>query len=115
MIMPSIKLALERGEPKRLELSWGAFWRNFVVRLDGAEIGRIAGQSELKAGREFTLANGSVLRVQVTTGALSPELRVLRNGQPLPGSATDPTSLVRQAAHVFFFIGGASILIGVVA
>jgi hypothetical protein len=113
--MPSIKLALERGEPKRLELAWGAFWRNFVVRLDGAEIGRIAGQKELKAGQEFTLGDGSVLRVQLANSGITPELRVLRNGQPLPGSASDPMSLVRQAAQVLFFIGGISILIGLLA
>jgi hypothetical protein len=113
--MPSIKLALERGGAQRLQISWGAFWRNMVIRLDGAEIGRIASQKEMKAGQEFPLADGSVLRVQLANNAMAPELRVLWNGQPVPGSASDPMTLVRQAAQVLFFIASVSIVFGLLA
>ncbi|MGH8006134.1 MAG: tetratricopeptide repeat protein, partial [Candidatus Binatia bacterium] len=82
------KFSLEPGGPKRLKMSWGWRWGNLTLRLDGNPIGMVADEQELVAGRAFALADGSTLRVQLVRKFLYPRLRLLRNGQPLPGSAS---------------------------
>ncbi len=114
--MPTKKYAMEKGEPKRLEISWKGIWKikNFTVHLDGNNIGLIANRKELKAGREFALIDGSILKVQLVKKLLSAELRVLRDGQPLPGSASDPGQRLRVAYGIVFFIGGVTIGLGLI-
>lgn len=115
--MPNLKYALESGGPRRLEISWGAFWRDFTIKLDGNPIGTISGQKELKAGREFTLPDDSILRIQLVQSSTSavPDLEVLRNGEPLPGSASDPAQKLKLAYGMVFFVAGLNILLGLVA
>ncbi|KFE69160.1 hypothetical protein [Hyalangium minutum] len=108
--------ALEPGGPKRLEVSWGMFWKNFTVTLDGKQVGTVeGGQKELKKGVEFRLPDGSDLRVQLVSGALNVELQVTRNGAALPGSASDPAQRVQSAAYLLYFFAGLNTLLGVVA
>jgi len=114
--MAKTQFALEAGGPKRLELSWGMFWKNFQVTLDGKQVGSVSGgQKELKDGVEFRLPDGSELHVQLVQNAMNVELQVLRNGAPLPGSATDPEQRVKSAAYLLYFLAGLNTLLGVVA
>jgi hypothetical protein len=114
--MATTKLALEAGGPARLELSWGLFWKNFRVMLDGQLVGTVdGGQKQLKEGVEFTLPDGSNLRIQLVQSAMNVELRVLRNGAPLPGSASDPAKRVQSAAYLLYFLAALNTLLGVVA
>lgn len=112
--MPTLTYALEPNAPKRLEISWGWFWKNFTIRLDGQEVGRLAGQKELQQGQEFHLPDGSQLSVRLRGGLFS-ELHVLRDGQPLPGSASDPGVRLRNAYLALYFIGGLNLLFGLLA
>jgi len=109
--VPTRKYALERGGPQRLEISWKGNWKNLTVRLDGEEIGSIADRKELKAGREFSLPDGSTLKMQLT-GTFNPQLQILRNGEPLPGSASDPVQKLKTAYMTIFFVAGLNIVIG---
>ncbi|MBN1532899.1 MAG: hypothetical protein JXA20_09570 [Spirochaetes bacterium] len=113
--MPGKRLALERGGEKVVELSWKSFWRDFTVRVGSEELGRIEGQRELSEGRDFTLRDGSVLNVRLVRRLLLPELRVLRDGVPLPGSATDPGQRLKIAWGIIYFIGGFNLLLGLIA
>jgi hypothetical protein len=113
--MPKQQLALEPGGAKRLEISYGLNWKNVSIKLDGREIGVIPDQNTLKEGRTFKLDDGSDLSVQLTRSALSTELRVLRNGKPLPGSASDPARKLATSYGVIFFVGGLSAVIGLLA
>jgi hypothetical protein len=113
--MPSIKLALERQGPKRLEVSWDLGWKNTIARLDGQEVGRIATHAELKAGREFPLPDGSRLHLQLKQAGLAPQLAVLHNGMPLPGSGADPETVLKNAAGCAYFIGGLGVVLGALA
>jgi hypothetical protein len=114
--MAKTKLALEAGGPQRLELSWGMSWKNFQITLDGQQVGTVAGgQKELKEGVEFRLSDGSTLHIQLVQSAMNVELRVLRNGVPLPGSASDPAQRVKNAAYLLYFLAGLNTLLGVVA
>lgn len=114
--MATKKLALEPGGPTRLELSWGMFWKNFQVTLDGKPVGTVeGGQKELKQGVEFRLPDGSNLHIQLVSGAMNVELQVTRDGKPLPGSASDPAQRVQTAAYMLYFLAGLNTLLGVVA
>lgn len=113
--MPSIKLALEKQGPKRVEVAWESGWKNVVARLDGQEVGRIASQAELQAGREFPLPDGSPLRLQLQQAGNGPQLVVLRNGVPLPGSSSDPEVTLKTAAGGAYFIGGLNLVMGCLA
>jgi hypothetical protein len=112
--VPTARFALEREGPKRLEIRWGMGWRT-VVSLDGKEIGSIPGRKELKEGRHFTLGDGSTLSVQLGQNLISQEFCVLRDGCPLPGSASDPVQRLRMASGVLFVIGGLNLVASLIA
>ena len=95
--MPSRKFSLDPGAPKRVEISWKGFWREVTVKLDGTVVGTIANKKELMEGRQFRLSDGSFLGVQLAKTFLSIKLVVTRNGQPLPGSDSDPGQQLKLA------------------
>lgn len=108
--MPKLHFAMERGGPKRLEVSWKMGWKEFRIRVDGAEVGSAANKDELREGREFGLPDGSRLHVR-----LAKQLTLLRNGKPLPGSTTDPVAILNLCCGIIFFVGGASLVVGLLA
>ncbi len=108
--------ALEAGAPPRLELEWGSYMRDFQIRLDGEEIGRITtGKRSLRQPHFFALPDGSKLSIRLNESGLTEELELLRDGKPLPGSATDPFTKFSAAIRSSFFWGIALILIGFAA
>jgi hypothetical protein len=115
IIMPKQTFALEAGGEKRLEVSWGGMFKNTTVSLDGNSIGVIPDQKALFAGQEFRLTDGSTIKVQLVRGFLSTELRVLRNGQPLPGSASDPQTRLKNAYNMVYFVAGLNLVLGIIS
>ncbi len=113
--MPSQTYAIEPKGPRRLEISWGAFWKNVTVKFDGKEIGTFADQKEFKAGKEFPLPDGSRVHFQLVTSTLSVDIKVLRNGQPLPGSSADPAMRHQTAYAIIYFIAGLNVGLGLIA
>jgi hypothetical protein len=114
--VPTARFALERGGPKRLEIRWGRGWGSqTAIILDGKEIGTLPGRKELKEGRLFRLDDGSTLSVQFGPNLITQEFRVLLDGFPLPGSASDPAHRLRVASGVLFFIGGVTIALSLIA
>jgi hypothetical protein len=112
--MPTQKFPIERNGPKRIEVSWGGFWKDFTVKFDGNEVGKVT-KDELNAGKEMPLPDGSTFKVHLRKVGMSTELALLRNGTPLPGSGADPVTLVKTAAGIVYFLGGLQVLIGVIA
>lgn len=111
--MPKQRLSFEQGGDPRLELEWGSYMRDFQVRLDGKEIGRIdGGQRALKQPHTFTLPDGSEITIQLNQSMLIDELEVLRDGQPLPGSASNPQVKLSAGIRTAFFWGVASMIMG---
>jgi len=55
------------------------------------------------------------LHVQLVQSFGSAELQVLRNGQPLPGSGSDPDQRLAGAWGVLLFVAGLNIVLGLVA
>ncbi len=113
--MPKLHYALESGGPKRLELAWEGLYRNFTVKLDSAVIGPVVDAAALAAGHSLTLPDGSSLVLQTQGSRLVNELRVRRDGQPLPGSATDPAQRVRLASQLILLIAGLDLGLGLLA
>ncbi len=113
--MPTQRYALEPNGPKRLTLSWKGMYKTLQVALDGHVLGIIPDQKALRTGQSFPLPDGSAVHVQLVRAGMATELRVTRNGQPLPGSAADPQQKLKVAYGIVYFVGGLNVLLGVVA
>ena len=113
--MPVQTYTLDPDNPKRLDISYKMFWRGATVYLDGKEIGTAPGKRELTQGQEFKLPDGSTLKVRLTQSLLGTELQILRNGQPIPGSASHPETTLKSAYWALWLIGAIGILFGGVA
>jgi hypothetical protein len=113
--MPKNGFAVDRGGPPRIELEWRGLFKQVHVRCDGQVLGVIADGKALKQGRTFELPIGGTLGVRLVQGFMGTELEVTRDGMPLPGSATDPESRVKVASGIIFFVGGLSIVLGIIA
>lgn len=113
--MPKQSFALEAGGEKRLEISWKGLYKDVTVSLDGNSVGIIPNQKALSAGQEFRLIDGSTIKVQLVSKLISTEMQVLRNGQPLPGSSSDPQARLKTAYGVVYFIAGLNLVLGFVS
>jgi hypothetical protein len=107
-IMPTRRYALNRGEPKRLEMLSPVKGVPLTIRLDGQEVGSIRTRDQLQRGQTFLLSDGSKLRVELAKN----QLLVLRNGQPVPGSPSDPQVRLRNSYGCLFALAGFVLLVG---
>jgi hypothetical protein len=108
------RYSLEQGGAERLKVSWKPFWNNMTIELDGEIIGTVATQKELKKGQSFQLPDGSTLDVKLARTWVSSELQLLRNGQPLPGSGSDPLTRLKQSYGLIYFIGVFNLVLGLI-
>jgi len=113
--MPKQSFAFEAGGEKRLEVSWKGLYKDVTVSLDGNSIGVIPNQKALSAGQEFRLPDGSSIKVQLVSTLMSTELQVLRNGQPLPGSSSDPQTRFKTAYVMVYIVAGLNLVLGFVS
>lgn len=113
--MPKQSFALEAGGEKRLEVSWKGLYKDVTVSLDGNLVGVIPNQKALSAGQEFLLTDGSTIKVQLVSKLTSTELQILRNGQPLPGSSSDPQTRFKTAYGIVYFVAGLNLVLGLVS
>ncbi len=113
--MPKKQFILEDNGRHTLELTWDSMWRNFTIHFDGAPVDTIAGGGKgLRAGKTIALPDGSELDVQLKNSLVASELAVVRDGRPLPGSATHPLQKIRQAYTIIFIIGVLNLVLGLV-
>lgn len=109
--MPRKKFALDEGGPQRVQIEWKHVWKDITICIDGLELARLPGKTELNNGRTVTLDDGTKVKVALTKG-LFPELEVSRDGYPLPGSPTDPRTRIKTAVGVALFVAGVNFLLG---
>nr|BDT27428.1 hypothetical protein BHI3_08940 [Bacteriovorax sp. HI3] len=105
----------KNGINHEIEMSWGIFFRNFIVYFDGKEIGRFQGQKHLDRGEDFLLPNGETLRVKKTQKIMTVLIEVFVNGEPLEGTDSDPAVLVEKAYKVAIFLCGLNLVVGLLA
>ena len=113
--MPKKTFALEPGSSRTVDIEWRGIWKDFKVSLDGQVLGTMNGQKQLQEGDTYPLQDGSVLAVKLEQGFGSAELKITRDGQPLPGTDSDPRQQLESAAGIVFFIAGLNIVLGLVA
>ncbi len=113
--MAKQSFSLEAGGPKRLVVTWSGIYRDVTVKLDDRTLGKIPNQGALSKGQDFRLPDGSRLHVQLVSTFMTAELRVLRNGEPLPGSPSDPRARLRNAYLLIYVVGGFNIVVGLAA
>ena len=115
--MPKRAFALEEAGGKRLEVSWKGIYqyKDITVLLDGTQIGLIPDQKSLLAGQEFSLVDGSTIKIQLVPKFTETELQVLRNGQPIPGSASDPQTRLKNAYQSVYIVATLNIVFGLIA
>ncbi|GMU58718.1 MAG: hypothetical protein AMXMBFR34_04810 [Myxococcaceae bacterium] len=109
--MPQQSFAFEPNGPKRLTLSWGAFWKNFTVSVDSNQVAALTPE-EVKTGKDVRLPDGSTLRIHLKTGFGNAGLELTRDGKPLPGAANDPQSMVKSAAYLLYFLAALNAVLG---
>jgi hypothetical protein len=112
--VPKQDFVFEPNGPRRLEISWGMFWKNIVIRLDGEELDTFATQNEFRQGREYKLDDGSVLAIRLVNSLMGQNVQVTRNGKPLPGTMQHPETRIRSSFVLLYFIGGYKILFGII-
>lgn len=112
--MPKQNFKLGAADPRQVQVEWKGMWKNVAVSLDGQQLGVIPDSAALKAGQTFKLPDGSALEVKLVTG-LQAGLRLTHDGAPVPGSAGDPATKLAQARGIVWFIGGLTLVLGVVA
>ncbi len=110
--MPKMKYPLDKGGPRRIEVSWKGNWKELTIRLDGNEIGSIANHEQLKAGQEIFLEDGSSLKVQLDSKSIFTFLRIFRDGKPLPSPGPEPAQRLSIAYKFIFLIAAANLIAG---
>ena len=113
--MPVLRYPLEPDGSKRLELAWEGQYEKFTIKLDGHVVGQVPSRQALAAGHSLPLPDGSTLTLKTAGTALANELRVLRDGRPVPGSASDPAMRLRNTYQFIFFIAGVNLVLGALA
>jgi len=109
--MGKLKYAFERGGEKTLEISWKGRFDSTEVRFKGEVIGVIPKKKELMSGKIFQLPDQTSLKVQLVNS----EVRVLRNDAPVPGSSSDPKTILSLTYGIIYFIAGLNIVLGAVS
>lgn len=104
--------ALRAGGRDRINLTWKWNFKDVRIALNGKTVGYFPNRRAIEIGKEFLLPDNSTLMVQYYRPLFVRELRVLRNGKPLPGSDSHPAIKIRNACRWIYVVAGVNILIG---
>ena len=104
--------APEPGGAPRLAVSWSGGFKDLAISLDGQPAAAFDDPKELKEPQRVPLPDGSTLEVQVASPFLFPELRLLRDGEPVPGSSADPATRHTAAWQVLAAVAVLNVVVG---
>lgn len=114
--MPKQQFALEPGGPKRLVVEWKAAFNDAKVSVDGQVLGEFPRRKDFEAGGEWNLADGRRLEVSLKSRLFpGPTVDITIDGVPLSGSNADPMTRLKNSAGIVFFVGGLTLLLGLIA
>ncbi len=111
--MATKKYFLDKEKTDVLRLKWGYNWKNFIVTHNEQELGRFANKQELLAGKSFHTADGREIFIRLK-GGITNELEILVNGEVLPGSPSDPKTIVKTAFGIALFVGLLNVVLGAI-
>jgi hypothetical protein len=110
--MAKYQYSLEKGQPRRLKINTRFDFNGAIVYFDGIQIYDIPDGKTLKNGVDIQLPDGSPLHIQLQQKLPSFALIVTRYGAPLPGSNTDPATMLKVAYEILYFIAGLNMIGG---
>jgi len=110
--MLKMKYALEKGGPKRLELLWNVKPTECKIHLDGKEIGSFNDPERLKAGEEFSLDDGTCLKVQLTGRSKLFPYQIMKDGLPLSSELPGPAQRLKSTYQIMFIIAAVNLMAG---
>lgn len=109
-----VRFPFEESGPERLQLDISPGYAGVVARVDGLDVLQLRSREALVSGGRAVLADGTTLSVRLLSSKLLPMLEVLRNGYPVPGSATHPDSHIRVAAKALLVIAAFSAIFAMI-
>jgi hypothetical protein len=112
--MPTKKMKLAANDDRPVQVSWKGAFKNLKVAVDGNDVIELANRRELQAGQSATLPDGKTLSIG-WAGSYSGGFFIELDGVPLPGSPSDPGTLVKVAAQVLTFVAVFNIALGLAA
>jgi hypothetical protein len=112
--MARAKFPIAEGGEKRLQVEWGFGFKNLKVSFDGEIVGLAPTLQNVPGGVTMALPTGQQVSVALVKNLGQPEVHVLLDGEPVPGSASDPVQRAKVASGVTFFVGGLNVLLGLV-
>ena len=112
--MPSKTFALRDGGPNEVEVAWQGNWQEVRVFHEGRLLGTIADIGTLKQGAQFRLPDGTMLGIKLHAG-LSTELRLTRDGAPLPTGAPAAAKALKEVVGLLWFLAAGNALAGLTA
>ena len=104
--------ALEPGESPRLAISFGGGFKDLAISFDGRPVASYDDPKQLKQPQRVALPDGSALKVQLESPFLIPELRLTRDGEPVPGSSGDPAARHAAAWQMVLAVAGLNVVVG---
>ncbi|SDX66826.1 hypothetical protein [Hymenobacter psychrophilus] len=110
--MPAKIYYLDAARTQALKVSWKMLWRDFTVAYQGQEIGQLSSSKALKEGVMFMLPDGRNLSAQLRSSMGQQQLELLLDGQPLPGSATDPQQQFKYGRYMLWLVAALNIGLG---
>jgi len=114
--MPAVTYYLDQAKTNPLKFEWKAGWKNFTITHNNHQVGVIDDVNELKEGKSFKLTNGQTVSAKLNmVFAVIPELELLLDNKPVPGSPTDPAAIVKQGQIALIVIGAINIILGALA
>lgn len=108
------RFALREGEPRRLEVAFGFRYSDVTISLDDQPVAGPFSRTEIEVGRNVTLPDGSTLSIGLEKSHFLTDLHLYRNGEPLPGSSTDPQRRITGAWGAALFIAVVNVILGIV-
>lgn len=114
--MPKATYYLDQAKTNTLKVEWKIGWNNFTITHNGQQVGEIKTLNELKEGKSFKLGNGENISAKLNMKwGITPELELLINGNPVPGSPADPVTQVKNAHILLLVLAGLNISLGLLA
>jgi hypothetical protein len=110
--LPDKAFPLEPGGTPRLGVSWRGAFKDLSLSLDGQPVASFDDPKELKEAQRVALHDGSTLEVQVASPFLFPELRLTRDGEPVPGSSGDPATRHAAAWQMVAAVAVLNVVVG---